>query len=54
MKSWRQKMEVLEDQAVMHDTRMKQLAFALIAGVVFYFAQGAPNVPALQLHLLDP
>ena len=41
VKSWRQKMEVLEDQAVMHDTRMKQLAFALIAGVVFYFAQGA-------------
>jgi MFS family permease len=41
VKTWRQKMEVLEDQAIMHDSRMKQLAFALIAGVVFYFAQGA-------------
>ena len=41
LKSWREKMTALKDQAFMQDPKMKQLAFAIIAGVVFFFAEGA-------------
>ena len=41
LKSWRERMTALKDQAFMQDPKMKQLAFAIIAGVVFFFAEGA-------------
>ena len=41
LKSWRERMSALKDQAFMQDPKMKQLAFAIIAGVVFFFAEGA-------------
>jgi MFS family permease len=41
LKSWREKMTALKDQAFMQDPKMKQLAFAVIAGVIFFFAEGA-------------
>jgi len=41
LKSWRERMTSLKDQAFMQDPKMKQLAFAIIAGVVFFFAEGA-------------
>ena len=41
LNSWRERMTALKDQAFMEDPKMKQLAFAIIAGVVFFFAEGA-------------
>jgi len=41
LKSWKERMTALKDQAFMQDPKMKQLAFAIIAGVVFFFAEGA-------------
>jgi len=41
LKSWREKMTALKDQAFMQDPKMKQLAYAIISGVIFFFAEGA-------------